>query len=137
MPTFSILALGGDGIGPEFLAAGLSVAEAACRGTDLRLEVSEDLLHGAAWEAYGTFCRDETLAAAEAADAVLVGAVGGPEWDDLHVAGGPEMQDGLMRLRKALDSYVGLRPARSWKAPRSRSGRSLRTSHPAPRSSSR
>ena len=110
MERFHILALGGDGIGPEVLAAGLAVAEAAARLGGLRLEVAEDLLHGAAWEAHGTFCRDETLAAARAADAVLVGAVGGRRWDHIRVPGGPEMQDGLMRLRKGLDAYafVGL-----------------------------
>ena len=105
----SILALGGDGIGPEVVAAGLAVLEA----TGLRLRVSEDLLHGAAWDRWGTFCRDETLAAARAADAVLVGAVGGPKWDGIAVPGGPEMQDGLMRLRHGLDTYVGLRPAKA------------------------
>ena len=114
MPEFALLALGGDGIGPEVLAAGLAVADAACLGTDIHLNIQEDLLHGAAWDAYGSFCREETLKAALAADAVLVGAVGGPKWDDIRVPGGPEMQDGLMRLRKELDAYVGLRPARSW-----------------------
>ncbi|MEM7224505.1 MAG: 3-isopropylmalate dehydrogenase [Pseudomonadota bacterium] len=116
MAAFEILALGGDGIGPEVLAAGLAVAEAATVGSGIQLNIKEDLLHGAAWEAYGTFCRDETLSAAQEADAVLVGAVGGPEWDDIRVPGGPEMQDGLMRLRKELDAYAGLRPARSWPA---------------------
>ena len=79
----------------------------------LDVSIHEDLLHGAAWERYGTFCRDETLAAARAADAVIVGAVGGPKWDDINVPGGPEMQDGLMRLRKGLDAYLGLRPAKA------------------------
>ncbi len=114
MPEFTLLALGGDGIGPEVLNAGLAVADAACAGSDIRLSIKEDLLHGAAWEAYGTFCREETLKAASAAEAVLVGAVGGPRWDEIRVPGGPEMQDGLMRLRKELNAYAGLRPARSW-----------------------
>ncbi len=111
---FEVLALGGDGIGPEVMAAGLAVAEAAAALGGIRLGVRHDLLHGACWEAHGTFCRDETVAAACAADAVLVGAVGGPRWDGIRVPGGPEMQDGLMRLRKALDAYAGLRPARHW-----------------------
>ncbi|MCW3783295.1 3-isopropylmalate dehydrogenase [Defluviimonas salinarum] len=114
MADFSILALGGDGIGPEVLAAALDVTEVASGLAGIRLDIAEDLLHGAAWEAHGTFCREETVTAARAADAVLVGAVGGPEWDDIRVPGGPEMQDGLMRLRKALDAYAGLRPARAW-----------------------
>ncbi len=116
MTELALLALGGDGIGPEVMSAGLAVAAAACRGSDIRLQVKQDMLHGAAWEVYGTFCREETLAAAREADAVLVGAVGGPAWDDIRVPGGPEMQDGLMRLRKGLDAYAGLRPARAWSA---------------------
>ena len=114
MRDATLLALGGDGIGPEVLEAGLAVAEGVARANDIRLTIREDLLHGAAWEAHGTFCRDETLAAARAADAVLVGAVGGPDWDDIRIKGGPEMQDGLMRLRYELDSFAGLRPARFW-----------------------
>ena len=87
--------------------------EAAAAQEGLGVEVREDLLHGAAWEAHGTFCRNETVAAARAADAVLVGAVGGPEWDGITVPDGPEMQDGLMRLRLELDAYAGLRPAKA------------------------
>ncbi len=111
---FKVLALGGDGIGPEVVASGLVLLEAVCASEGIGLCVEEDLLHGAAWERYGTFCREETVAAARAADAVLVGAVGGPKWDDIRIPGGPEMQDGLMRLRKELDTYAGLRPARAW-----------------------
>ncbi len=116
MTSFTMLALGGDGIGPEVVACGLKLSDAVASHAQIRLHIQEDLLHGAAWQAYGTFCRDETVRAAQAADAVLVGAVGGPQWDGIRVAGGPEMQDGLMRLRKALDTYAGLRPARAWPA---------------------
>ena len=111
---FKVLALGGDGIGPEVVASGLKLLDAVCAAERIALSVEEDLLHGQAWELYGTFCREETVAAARAADAVLVGAVGGPQWDNIRVPGGAEMQDGLMRLRKELDSYAGLRPARAW-----------------------
>ncbi len=110
---FKLLALGGDGIGPEVVACGLRLVGAVAAQEGLSVGVQEDLLHGAAWEAHGTFCRDETLAAARAADAVLVGAVGGPKWDGITVPGGPEMQDGLMRLRLELDTYAGLRPAKA------------------------
>jgi 3-isopropylmalate dehydrogenase len=112
--TFKILALGGDGIGPEVLACALWVVEAVARAEGIAIDIQEDLLHGAAWEAHGTFCREETLAVARSADAVLVGAVGGPEWDGIRVPGGPEMQDGLMRLRCELETFAGLRPARAW-----------------------
>ncbi len=111
--TFTLLALGGDGIGPEVTACGLRLVEAVAAQEGLTIELREDLLHGAAWEAHGTFCRDETVAAARAADAVLVGAVGGPRWDGIAVPGGPERQDGLMRLRLELDTYAGLRPAKA------------------------
>ncbi len=111
--SFKLLALGGDGIGPEVVACGLRLVGAVAEQEGLSVGVQEDLLHGAAWEAHGTFCRDATLAAARAADAVLVGAVGGPKWDGITVPGGPEMQDGLMRLRLELDTYAGLRPAKA------------------------
>ena len=116
MESFEILALGGDGIGPEVLASGLAVAEAACAGAGVRLNITHDLLHGACWDVHGTFCRNETVGAAKVADALLVGSVGGPKWDHIRVEGGPEMQDGLIRLRRELHAYAGLRPARSWTA---------------------
>lgn len=110
---FHILALGGDGIGPEVTEAALSVAEAAARLGGLDLNITRDLLHGACWDQHGVFIRDETLALARSADAILVGAVGGPKWDGLSVPGGPEMQDGLMRLRFELETFLGLRPAKA------------------------
>jgi 3-isopropylmalate dehydrogenase len=114
MEAFKILALGGDGIGPEVLTCALRVVEELARAERIEIQVEEDLLHGAAWEAHGTFCREETVAAAQAADAVLVGAVGGPAWDGIRVPGRAETQDGLMRLRCELDTFAGLRPARAW-----------------------
>ena len=114
--SFNVLALGGDGIGPEVLDSGIQVAHALAKKVNLDLNFNHDLLHGASWERYGTFCRSETIAAALESDAVLVGAVGGPEWDGIKVDGGPEMQDGLMRLRKEMDAFVGLRPAKSYPA---------------------
>jgi len=108
---FQLLAMGGDGIGPEVLASGLAVFKAVADRAAISYHIEEDLLHGAAWDAHGTFCRDETVVRAKAADAVLVGGVGGPKWDHIKVPGGPEMQDGLMRLRVELDVYLGLRPA--------------------------
>ena len=54
--TFVLLALGGDGIGPEVTECALRVVEKACDG-DIRVDVTQDLLHGAAWEAHGTFLR--------------------------------------------------------------------------------
>lgn len=111
--SFRVLALGGDGIGPEVVSNGLRMIDVIASRENLAISIEEDLLHGAAWDAHGTFCRDETITAAKAADAVLVGAVGGPKWDVVSVPGGPEMQDGLMRLRHELDTFAGLRPAKA------------------------
>lgn len=115
MRTCRILALGGDGIGPEILQEGLRVADAAASQAGLTLSVEHDLLHGAAWDAHGCFCTEDVLAKARSADAVLVGAVGGAAWDGIRVPGGAEMQDGLMFLRHHLRTYLGLRPARAWR----------------------
>ena len=92
----------------------LKVLDAIASAEKIGVSITHDLLHGAAWEEHGTFCTDQTVERANAADAILVGAVGGPQWDNIRVPGGPEMQDGLMRLRKELDTYAGLRPARAW-----------------------
>ncbi|MEE9587312.1 MAG: 3-isopropylmalate dehydrogenase [Hyphomicrobiaceae bacterium] len=114
--TAKILALGGDGIGPEVVDAGLEILTCVTRDSGLQIEVEHDLLHGAAYDAHGVFCRDETVRKARAADAVLVGAVGGPKWDSLEIEGGPAEKDGLVRLRQELDVYAGLRPARCYDA---------------------
>ena len=110
-----LLALGGDGIGPEILEQGLRVAQHSAAREGIDLVVTHGLLHGASWEANGTFCTDEVLEAARTSDAILVGAVGGPQWDNIRVPGGAECQDGLMYLRHHLQTYLGLRPARAWR----------------------
>lgn len=114
--AIKVLALGGDGIGPEVVDAALQVLEVAARSIDLSLDISEDLLHGAAWERYGTFIRAETLQKALASDALLVGAVGAPQWDHIVIDGGPEEQDGLMKLRHELQVYACLRHAKTYDA---------------------
>lgn len=109
-----ILALGGDGIGPEILDQGLRVLRRIAGTIGLAIDIDHDVLHGASWDLHGTFCTEEVLRKARSSDAVLVGAVGGPQWDDIRVPGGAECQDGLMYLRHHLQSYLGLRPARAW-----------------------
>ncbi len=111
-----ILVLGGDGIGPEVVAAGLEVLRHIGAAAGLALDIEEDLLGGASWDRHGTFCRDQVVEKARAADAVLVGAVGGPKWDGLEIEGGPADKDGLTRLRQELDVFAGLRPARAYPA---------------------
>ena len=109
-----LLVLGGDGIGPEIVTQGLRVAERLGADYGIEFDISHGLLHGAAWDELGTFCSAEVLQQAQAADAILVGAVGGPQWDDIRVPGGAECQDGLMYLRHHLQTYLGIRPARAW-----------------------
>jgi 3-isopropylmalate dehydrogenase len=81
--TLKILALGGDGIGPEVVDAALRVRDVAARSINLDFDLSEDLLHGAAWDKYGCFIRPQTLDKARASDASLVGATGGPAWQQI------------------------------------------------------
>ena len=114
--TLKVLALGGDGIGPEVVDAALKLLDVAAKSIDLKIDLSEDLLHGAAWEKYGTFLRPETLHKASQCDALLVGATGGPAWDHIVIDGGPEEQDGLMKLRHDLDVFACIRHARAWDA---------------------
>ena len=111
---FRLLALGGDHIGPEVTDAALAVFRHLVRREDIATEVEEDLLGGASWDAHQTFCTDDVLDKARRADAVLVGAVGGPEWDHIRVDGPVTETDGLTRLRIELDVYNALRPARAW-----------------------
>lgn len=106
--TLRIAILPGDGIGPEVSACAVSVLRAACDVEDIRLETTEHEFGGAAIDAFGEPLPDETLAACEAADAIFLGAVGGPKWDGESVR--PEA--GLLALRKALNVYANLRPMR-------------------------
>lgn len=111
---FKILALGGDHIGPEVTAAALRVLRHVAERAGFGLEIDEDLLGGASWDVHGAFCTDAVLAKARRADATLVGAVGGPEWDHIVVNGPVTESDGLTRLRIELDVYNALRPVRAW-----------------------
>lgn len=104
-----ILLLPGDGIGPEVVAETKKVIDwfSANRGTTFT--TSEALLGGAAYDATGNPLPEETLDAAKKADAVLLGAVGGPKWEPLPIAVRPEK--GLLGIRKELGLFANLRPA--------------------------
>jgi 3-isopropylmalate dehydrogenase len=104
-----VLVLPGDGIGPEVIRQVLRVVEWMDRRRHVPFDLREDAVGGAAIDKYGSPLADETMALAADADAVLLGAVGGPKWDDLPFAERPER--GLLRLRKELDLYANLRPA--------------------------
>ena len=104
-----VLVLPGDGIGPEIMNEVLRIVEFFERRRIASFEVAEELVGGAAYDAEGTPITDATMARAQAADAVLFGAVGGPKWDTLPFELRPEL--GILRLRKELDLFANLRPA--------------------------
>ena len=104
-----ILVLPGDGIGPEIIAEAVKVLQAASEKYDLKVELEYDELGGAAYDKYGTPLADETLERARRADAVLLGAVGGPKWDTIDPALRPER--GLLKIRSQLGLFGNLRPA--------------------------
>ncbi len=104
-----LLMLPGDGIGPEVTREVRRVAEWFDRKRAVGFDLEEDLVGGAAIDDHGTPLADATMDKAMAADAVLLGAVGGPKWDDLPFDRKPER--GLLRLRKEMELFANLRPA--------------------------
>lgn len=104
-----ILILPGDGIGPEIMAEAVKVLELANTKYSLGFELSHDVIGGAAIDKHGVPLADETLDRARAADAVLLGAVGGPKWDTIERDIRPER--GLLKIRAQLGLFGNLRPA--------------------------
>jgi 3-isopropylmalate dehydrogenase len=102
-----IVTLPGDGIGPEILAPAVELLKRFVPD----VEVEEHAFGGASIDAHGVALTDEVLAAAQTADAVLLGAVGGPKWDTTD-PGKPRPEQGLLGLRKGLGLYANLRPVR-------------------------
>jgi 3-isopropylmalate dehydrogenase len=105
-----ITILPGDGIGPEVTAAGVEVLRAVAARYGHEFEFDEHLIGGAAIDAHGDPLPAATVAACKSADAVLLGAVGGPKWSDPNAKVRPEQ--GLLGLRAALGVYANLRPVR-------------------------
>jgi 3-isopropylmalate dehydrogenase len=105
-PAPRIVVLPGDGIGPEIVAAGRLLLDSLGE-----FEFDERLLGGASIDAHGTALTDEVLEACLAADAVLLGAVGGPKWDTTD-PDAPRPEQGLLGLRKGMGLYANLRPVR-------------------------
>jgi 3-isopropylmalate dehydrogenase len=105
----TILVLPGDGIGAEVVPVARTVMEAAARRFQVPLQFTEALVGGIAIDQTGTPLPPETLAKALEARAVLLGAVGGPKWDDLPTLQRPER--GLLGLRSELGLFANLRPA--------------------------
>jgi len=104
-----ILVLPGDGIGPEVTAQARRVLEAAASQAKLDLCFEEELIGGASIDERGTPLSDGAVARARECRAILLGAVGGPKWDDMPVDTRPER--GLLRIRKELGLFANLRPA--------------------------
>jgi 3-isopropylmalate dehydrogenase len=104
-----ILILAGDGIGPEVMRQVERVLDWFARRRAVAFGVSHGLVGGSSYDKHGTPLTDETMAEAMAADAVLLGAVGGPKWDNLPFEKKPER--GLLRLRKDMELFANLRPA--------------------------
>ena len=105
-----IVVLPGDGIGPEVTAQAVRVLEAVARKGGHAFEFEERLMGGCSIDAHGTALTDEVLRACQASSAVLLGAVGGPKWDDPTAKVRPEQ--GLLGLRKGLGVFANLRPVK-------------------------
>jgi 3-isopropylmalate dehydrogenase len=101
-----IVALPGDGIGPEIMAVALRVLDAVGN-----FEIDERLVGGASIDEHGTALTEEVLDACRSADAVLLAAVGGPKWDSTD-PDAPRPEQGLLALRKELELFANLRPVR-------------------------
>jgi 3-isopropylmalate dehydrogenase len=104
----TIAVLPGDGIGPEVVAEGLRVLRAVAERWEHAIELREGLIGGCALDARGTPLPPETIELCKSADAVLLGAVGGPRWDNPDARQRPEQ--GLLGLRRELQVYANLRP---------------------------
>ena len=105
---FRIVAIPGDGVGPDVLGAGRRVVDAVGARFGFSVEWHEILVGGAGIDAYGVAIRDEDLDACRASDAVFLGAVGGPRWDDPNAAVRPEQA--LFAMRGGLGLFANLRP---------------------------
>ena len=112
--TKHILLLPGDGIGPEVVAETVKIIDWFSANGAQKFTTSTALIGGAAYDAVGNPFPAETLEAAKKADAILLGAVGGPKWEGLPFASRPER--GLLGLRKELGLFANLRPALCFEA---------------------
>ena len=107
----TVAVLAGDGVGPEVTAAAVAVLTETARRGGLTLRVTEHLIGGAAIDEEGEPFPAATAAACRAADAVLLGAVGGPRWD--HLSGPHRCEAGLLALRRSLGVFANIRPVRT------------------------
>ncbi len=113
--TYKICTLPGDGIGPEIMAEGVKVLKALSEKYDVDFACEDALIGGCAIDATGEALPKATLDAANASDAVLLAAVGGPKWDTTDPSK-PRPEQGLLGIRKALGVYTNLRPVQIFNA---------------------
>ena len=104
-----ILLLPGDGVGPEVIAEVKKIIEWLNKNKSLDFEIDQDLIGGAAYNKHGTPITDEVFYKALESEAIILGAVGGPKWDNLEFSKKPERA--LLKLRKELKLFANLRPA--------------------------
>ena len=109
MKSREVLFLPGDGIGPEVSNEARKVLEHLNDSQDLGINISQSVVGGCAYEEFGKPLPETTLEAAKKSDAILLGAVGGPAWDNLQYDLRPERA--LLGLRSELDLFANLRPA--------------------------
>ncbi len=109
MPTHKLLLLAGDGIGPEVMAEVRRLIDYLARAGAAEFQIEEGLVGGACYDVHQVAITDATMAKAQACDAVIFGAVGGPKWDKVPFDVRPEA--GLLRLRKDLGLFANIRPA--------------------------
>lgn len=112
--SYKIAVLPGDGIGPEIMRSALKVLDTVSEKYGIEFDFEEALVGGAAIDATGTPLPEETLKLCKESDAILFGAVGGEKWDNLPTDKRPEK--GLLRIRKELDLFANLRPAKAYTA---------------------
>ncbi len=106
----NLVVLPGDGIGPEVVNAALSVLAAVCEAADAQVSIDVHHIGGHAIDEFGTPLPAETLEACREADAVFLGAVGGPAWD--HLRGDQRCEAGLLGLRRGMEVFANVRPVR-------------------------
>ena len=110
MNTKRIAVLPGDGIGPETMRQGIKVLKAVCQKFSIEMEFNEYAMGGCAIDQFDNPYPVETEKACLESDGILLGAVGGPKWDNVEAS--KRAESGLLRLRKSMNTFANLRPVK-------------------------
>jgi 3-isopropylmalate dehydrogenase len=108
--NLDVMLLPGDGVGPEVVEQAVRILEAVGRKFNHQFTFEHELIGGCSIDQFGVSLTDETVEKCKKSSAVLMGAVGGPKWDDPSAKDRPER--GLLRIRKELGVFANLRPVR-------------------------